>query len=181
MGDRSFRLRWHIGDVVAKLRLDKDWTAIELAAHAKVSKNTITDIEKGRSRGLGKLAEVAAALGTTVEEMRAMVPEPTIVHFSGHGTAPIKPDIGAAPHVFISHSSELDTKEWQAILNAMREAAAELRRAKPPSLSIRERWVGVAGKLQRLALLEPESVHQIEAIVDEALQKMSPLEHEQSK
>lgn len=75
MPDRSASLRWHIGDVVTKLRIDKEWNAGELATRAGVSANTITDIEKGRSRGIKKLAVIAKALGTTIEDMHAMVPD----------------------------------------------------------------------------------------------------------
>lgn len=78
-------LRWHIGDVVAKLRQQKDWTAVELADRAGISKNTITDIEKGRTRGSKRLGIIAKTLGSTVEEMLALVPVQQ--HFEGHVTA----------------------------------------------------------------------------------------------
>lgn len=110
-------LRWHIGDVVAKLRLDRDWTASELAERAGVSKNTITDIEKGRTRGSSRLSNVATALDTTVEEMRALIPEPTdfvVAHSAGTITDNDRASIRAA--------SESLTKAMERLEEALRRA-----------------------------------------------------------
>jgi transcriptional regulator with XRE-family HTH domain len=108
-------LRWHIGDVVAKLRLDKDWTASELADRAGVSKNTITDIEKGRTRGSSRLSNVATALGTTVEEMRALIPEPTeYVEAPGAGA------LTESDRATIRAASESLTKAMERLEEALR-------------------------------------------------------------
>lgn len=80
-------MRWHIGDVVEKLRLEKDWTAGELAEQADVSPNTITDIERGRSRRPDTLKKVAVALGSRLDVIEALVPPTSIIHFAGHGVS----------------------------------------------------------------------------------------------
>lgn len=52
-----------------RLRSDKRWTQAELARRAGVSQQVIADIESGRTIRPRQLHEIAAALGTTIEQL----------------------------------------------------------------------------------------------------------------
>jgi len=64
---------FHIGDVIKKLRLQRNWTLEELASAAKVNKGTLS-VQRGEGNPRGDtLQRTAKALGTTVEDMYAML------------------------------------------------------------------------------------------------------------
>ena len=52
-----------------RLRTQKGWTQAELARRAGVSQQVIADIESGRTIRPRQLHEIAAALGTTIEQL----------------------------------------------------------------------------------------------------------------
>lgn len=138
-------LRWHIGDVVVKLRTERDWNATKLAHYARVSKNTITDIEKGRTRGSRRLVDVARVLETTIEEMQALIPPPTATtraearksalksaQEQPSETAPKDIDIQLRePAVVASGDGNTATvqADYAAAIRALTDATAELRNA----------------------------------------------------
>lgn len=66
---------WHVGDVVYKLRLRKDWTISELADKAQLSGQTVAAFEHDPAKASAKTASLlATALGTTVAALHALVP-----------------------------------------------------------------------------------------------------------
>jgi transcriptional regulator with XRE-family HTH domain len=76
-GDVSQQLTWHVGDVIRKLREENDEGALEFAARADVDKDRLRKIEKGAANHtLATLAKIAAALGTDVATLHALVPAP---------------------------------------------------------------------------------------------------------
>lgn len=58
-------IKWHIGDVVRKLRDAKGWKQQLLAAKAGVSLSTISRLEDGREAKTATVDAVARALGET--------------------------------------------------------------------------------------------------------------------
>jgi SOS-response transcriptional repressor LexA len=60
---------FQIGDVVRKLRNDREWTVEELGKRAGVNKMTVSALERGSSYRRETLERVAAALDTTVPAM----------------------------------------------------------------------------------------------------------------
>lgn len=69
------RPHWHVGDVVRKLREQKRWNQLKLAAMAGVNKATIVRVEEHAPGVKRETYEaVASALGATVGELFTMVP-----------------------------------------------------------------------------------------------------------
>jgi transcriptional regulator with XRE-family HTH domain len=52
---------------IRKARVARDWTQIELAEHAGVSRPTVARVERGDDISTATLAKVAGALGLRVE------------------------------------------------------------------------------------------------------------------
>jgi transcriptional regulator with XRE-family HTH domain len=52
---------------IRKARVARDWTEIELAEHAGVSRPTVARVERGDDISTATLAKVAGALGLRVE------------------------------------------------------------------------------------------------------------------
>ncbi len=60
------RVAWTVGDVSRKLREQRGWTVDDLAAHARVNKNTVSAFERGSTETKpGTFDRIAVALGTT--------------------------------------------------------------------------------------------------------------------
>ena len=70
----GLEVKFHVGDVIRKLRLARKWRNGDLAKAANVHKDTITRIEDGDIGQADKLEAVCQALGYTVAECYAMVP-----------------------------------------------------------------------------------------------------------
>lgn len=73
-------VQWHVGDVVRKLREDRDWSMTELAKRAGIGRQAVGKVESndgGQRRG--NLERVAKALGFTEPELYAMVPRRTVI------------------------------------------------------------------------------------------------------
>jgi transcriptional regulator with XRE-family HTH domain len=69
-----------VGRAVERARLRRGWTQDELASAASVSNATISRIENGRqSAGADTLAQVAAALDSTVDGLLASAGHPIIL------------------------------------------------------------------------------------------------------
>ena len=63
-------MRWHIGNVIERVRTEKGMNQAELAAKAGVRPNTLGDLENRRKNTrLETLERVAGALGTTVGDL----------------------------------------------------------------------------------------------------------------
>ena len=59
-----------IGEKIARLRRERDWTQKELADKAGITQNQVSRIEKGKTRPRGSTIEtVAQALGVDPEEL----------------------------------------------------------------------------------------------------------------
>ena len=59
-----------LGKRIRRLRLQRGWRQIDLAAHAETSKNHISVLERGeREIGLLTLERIAIALGTTPSDL----------------------------------------------------------------------------------------------------------------
>lgn len=67
------RIKWHIGDVVRKVREANDWKQEKLAAEAGVSLSTIGRLEDGRDFKPGTIDGVARALGVKPSALFAML------------------------------------------------------------------------------------------------------------
>lgn len=66
------RYVFHLGDVVKKLRVQRDWTLEELAEQSAVNKGTLSGIERGEGNPRrDTLERIASALGTTVGALYA--------------------------------------------------------------------------------------------------------------
>jgi transcriptional regulator with XRE-family HTH domain len=59
----------HYGTTIRKLRKAKGWKQQQLAEEAGVDKETVVRAEKGESVSTGKLAQIAAALGTDLSAL----------------------------------------------------------------------------------------------------------------
>jgi transcriptional regulator with XRE-family HTH domain len=73
-------LQWHVGDVVRKLREDREWSQSQLAKRAGIGRQAVAKVEKndgGQRRG--NLERVAKALGFIEPELYAMVPRRTVI------------------------------------------------------------------------------------------------------
>lgn len=59
-----------LGRRIRELRKARGWRQIDLAAHAEISKNHISELERGsREIGLRNLAAIAIALDTTPDAL----------------------------------------------------------------------------------------------------------------
>ena len=59
-----------LGRRIRELRKSRGWRQIDLAAHAEISKNHISELERGsREIGLRNLAAIATALDTTPDAL----------------------------------------------------------------------------------------------------------------
>jgi transcriptional regulator with XRE-family HTH domain len=58
----------------------KAWTQAELAQRAGLSRNTVVDIESGKSTTLRSLERIAAALGVSVGQLLPSAPSPKEPH-----------------------------------------------------------------------------------------------------
>lgn len=68
-------VRFHVGDVIRKLRLERGLTVGQLADAAKVNKMTVSAIERGESNyRRDTIEQIAKALRTDPEEIFALVP-----------------------------------------------------------------------------------------------------------
>jgi transcriptional regulator with XRE-family HTH domain len=68
-------LRWHLGDVVRKLREEKGFdSANKLALKARVDRSTVYRLEGGGNSDDETIEAIAAVFGLTGKEMRALVP-----------------------------------------------------------------------------------------------------------
>lgn len=77
------RPRWHIGDLVRKLREQEDWTQDELALQAGVSVASIRRMEKGDlDQNRSTYTSVAKAFGLTLAVFYGLVPA---AHEPRHG------------------------------------------------------------------------------------------------
>ena len=66
---------FHVGDVVKKLRTQRDWTLEQLAEQAKVNKGTLSALERGEGNfRRDTLERIARALDTTVEALYVALP-----------------------------------------------------------------------------------------------------------
>lgn len=82
-------MAWHAGDVVRRLREQKGFaTQAKFAERAKLSTATINRIESGKLATVERrtLDSVALALGTTWDEIEALVPAPTTSTLNVHET-----------------------------------------------------------------------------------------------
>jgi len=67
-------VRFHVGDVIRKLRQDRNWTVEDLARKAGVNKMTVSGIERGESNYRRQTLElIAAALKSTVDELHSQL------------------------------------------------------------------------------------------------------------
>lgn len=63
---------FHVGDVVKKLRAERNWTIEDLSQRAEVNKATVSALERGEANFReDTLSKIAAALGTTTAELYA--------------------------------------------------------------------------------------------------------------
>ena len=71
------RIHWHVGDVVRKLREQRKWTQLKLGDKAGLNKATIVALEEGVDRDTKRstFEKVAQALGISVRELHALVPD----------------------------------------------------------------------------------------------------------
>lgn len=61
---------WQLGRRIAFLRKEKDLSQVELAADADMAKSYLSELELGkRNASVLVLSRLAAALGTTLEEL----------------------------------------------------------------------------------------------------------------
>lgn len=59
-----------LGKRIRQLRLSKSWRQIDLAAHSRIGKNHISELERGtREIGLRNLEAIADALGITIDNL----------------------------------------------------------------------------------------------------------------
>jgi transcriptional regulator with XRE-family HTH domain len=67
--------RWHVGDLVVKLRAQNQVTQDQLAERAHLNRSTLGFLEnQGRSHESETLEKIATAFGLTVPELYARVP-----------------------------------------------------------------------------------------------------------
>ena len=67
-------LTWPLADVIKKLRKEKGWKREKLAKRADVAYVTITRLEQGREMKEASIRAVASALGLSLSELYALVP-----------------------------------------------------------------------------------------------------------
>lgn len=72
---REHALAFHLGDAFRKARELRRWKVVDLAERAGVDKNTVVRIERNGGTDESR-AKVAAALGYTLDELRAAVQPP---------------------------------------------------------------------------------------------------------
>jgi transcriptional regulator with XRE-family HTH domain len=97
---RCMRIRWHVGDVIGKMREIKGMTRAELAKKSDLSAYWMGQIEKsGKFKG-EKLENIARALGISVSDLYSEVPQP----------APLKPQIGLC-------ETNADHRKYQVMLD----------------------------------------------------------------
>lgn len=132
----SAALRWHVGDVVMKVRLHYRWTAGKLAERAGVSPNTVTDLELGRSRRPDTLGKVATALGMSLVELESLVPrrhassaeQSSTLQFSSDTKTPTG-EVANPEHrvAFGAHGSDRTVhRDFEHAIDAFKEATTAL-------------------------------------------------------
>lgn len=70
----SETIEFTVGDVVRKLRINRNLTSRQLAEKAGIAQSTLSAIESGDDYRTSNLKAVAVALGFTVTELWHMVP-----------------------------------------------------------------------------------------------------------
>lgn len=68
-------LRWHVGDVIRKMRENRDWNQETLAEHAGLNKATVVRIEGGRETKTKTIQKIASALGVDVSVLFGLIPK----------------------------------------------------------------------------------------------------------
>lgn len=68
------QLKWHVGDVVRKLRESKRWNQARLAEVSGVNKGTIVSVEENGNVKRETLEKVAAGLGMSVGDVYNLIP-----------------------------------------------------------------------------------------------------------
>jgi transcriptional regulator with XRE-family HTH domain len=58
-----------LGEIIRKLRKDREWSQVQLAQKAHVSQQLITKLETGAAVESRKIVNIARAFGLTVEQM----------------------------------------------------------------------------------------------------------------
>jgi transcriptional regulator with XRE-family HTH domain len=94
------------------LRTDRGWTLEEMSARSQIAASTISRLETGRRRlGLDQLVPLAAALGTTIEELmqpapadRDVIIRPEVRHHDGATVWTIGPPLDGRVILRIKYS-----------------------------------------------------------------------------
>lgn len=67
-------LGWHVGDVVRRLREDRDWKQAVLAEKAGVHLATVVRVESGEDTKSRTIDKIARAFGLNVSQLYGLVP-----------------------------------------------------------------------------------------------------------